>query len=260
MDIKNKLQCYPVEDMQDPAYLKAKKLTPTQDSGRFCVVMTAPETHFNEGSRGSEKPTMPIPSPATLCGAANAVWWHPDTRFEILEFLVMHQISGYNIVKNEIESVPTIGYVDKLRKREAAGEAQDCSVGTGAARQQRTMGFLRDVKYIVTLQLQRHKDFKGLRDAHKACQQFKRHLVQGARLTPYLGIKECTADVRLCTIEDLMEVSPYEGMRIDFGRRPFQCDYRGEEKRWYQYNPIMIDGRIAVPSEKEVMGDAAYTA
>ena len=57
-----------------------------------------------------------------------------------------------------------------------------------------------------------------------------------------------------------MEASPYDGMCIYFWRRPFQCDFRGEEKVWYQYHPIMIDGHIAVPSEKEVMGDAAYTA
>lgn len=259
-EVKTRPQFYPLEDLSHPNYQKAKELSPAQGEGKFCVVVTAQETNLNEGSRGSEKPTAPIPSPSTLAGALAGVWWHPGVRFSILEYIVMREIKSHSQTKNEIETAPTIGFVDRLRKKEGEGEAQDFSFKADVPRQQRSTGYLRGVKYIVVVQMVPHTEYTERFRPEKSFPQFKRHLVNGARFSPYLGPRECLADIRLCTLEDLMEASPYDGMCIDFGRRPFQCDFRGEEKVWYQYHPIMIDGHIAVPSEKEVMGDAAYIA
>lgn len=258
-DVKTKLQCYPLQDLLDKNYHAAKQLSPEQRRGRFCATITGPFAHFNEGARGSEKPTSPIPSPGALCGTLSADFWHPGFLYEVKEIAVMNRIVAINVTKNELESIPTVGHVERLRKREAMGEVQDLTLKAGAARQQRTLGLLCDVKYIVTVEIKKSKEKGEQFDLLKSAYELKRHLVKGARFTPYLGIKECTADVRLCTMEDLMESSAYAGKRIDFGRRPFQCDYRGAEKQWYQYHPIMIDGLIKVPTEKEVMGDAAYT-
>ena len=139
-EVKTRPQFYPLEDLSHPNYQKAKELSPAQGEGKFCVVVTAQETNLNEGSRGSEKPTAPIPSPSTLAGALAGVWWHPGVRFSILEYIVMREIKSHSQTKNEIETAPTIGFVDRLRKKEGEGEAQDFSFKADVPRQQRSTG------------------------------------------------------------------------------------------------------------------------
>ncbi len=255
-----------LEDMCSPEYLDPEKLSRQQRMGRFLVDITAMTAHINDEAKGSEKPTHPVPGPSVIQGILKGNYAHGTERACVNQIIVMNKIQTFHVVTNELNTTPSAESIERRRKREASGlQIEDFSVAAAEPRQQRDVEYLYDCHWIAEIQLREQwadpeKKFEAF-NLLKVAHMFKRRLTNGQVYDhQYIGIKECIASTRLCTIEDLMEPSYYAGTgAIDMGMRPFGCDYRIPAKPvWYQYHAVMVDGKIDIPDEKEVMGDAAY--
>lgn len=257
----------PVSEFLDADYLAPKRMSKMQIQGRFVLTVYGEFMRANTAQMGSEKPTMAIPNPGMLKGLLEQYYYHPHTHIAIEKIAVMNEVRVVDMVCNELETSPSARSVQRAQKMEGTGVDVDFSVPTCEMRQQRSVSYVRDQKYIVVARLcakRLPKDDKDIPKFNltKVASIFKRRVALGQNYYhTYLGTKECLADVELCTLEDLVEPSYYDGMTVQFGRMPFMADYRDvEHPVWYQYEPVMVNGVVDCPAESEVMGDAAYAS
>lgn len=193
------------------------------------------------------------------------IYWHPAMQYEIKSIVVMNKISRLNMTRNELDikgnaslALKTIQEVEDNRKEGRVTAGPRLGVETSYPRQQRSTTFLRDVYYRIYAEIKpdvTNKTGEEFNEA-KARSIFNRRVESGKCFSqPFLGTRECMAFFG--PIDEEKE-SYYAGRKIDLGPMFFDSSYANQDYvRPFFFHPVMEDGIITIPTQKEVMGNAA---
>lgn len=212
-----------------------------------------------------ERQSFDCPTPSALRGILQAIYWHPYLDYEVRRITVLNPIRFDAMTCNELDFKLSSSQVKKAMDAAEKGvPVLPLVVPRCATRQQRLSRFLVDVHYVVeavivpAVQNKTREPF----DLEKALQIFKRRVSKGAcYYTPYLGIREFTANFAWKRYKNKPCVSVYDGTVVDLGIMFYDYDYtdctKDKGPRPYFFHPRMVDGVIDVPRREEVIGYVA---
>ena len=198
-----------------------------------------------------ERVSYDVMTPSAARGILEAVMWKPAIRYVIDEIIVCAPIKYENIRRNEVNSK-----IPYKNERTAAKELSENRLYLSASndRAQRATIVLKDVCYVVSAHFEM-TDRAGPDDNEgKFTEMIRRRLRRGQNFnTPYLGVREFPAEVRL--LENGEKPAPINDTR-SFGLMFYDFNY--ELKSEMNFNPVyfmaeMTNGRIDLRNS-EVFG------
>ena len=208
-----------------------------------------------------ERYSYDVPTPSSMRGLLQSIYWHPSFDYEILGIQVHNPIRHMSMTRNELPSMLSSGSVYGAMKQalENGGRADPLGVSPYATRQQRSSSFLRDVRYTLytkVVPLKNSPKPGELYDVEKIRHIIDRRLAKGSSFrSVYFGLKECTAFFAPHNPKE-NPTSPYQGTTVDLGIMFFDAADQDKKVRPYFYHPFMVDGYIDVPSVREVISRA----
>lgn len=171
---------------------------------------------------GGEKSSLQIPSPQSIKGITESIYWKPSIIWIVDEIRIMKPI------RMEGKGIRPIGYR-----------------GNDLAR----YTYLRDVEYQVKVHFEFNRNRMDLREDWNENKHYfiaRRSLEAGGRRDIFLGTRECQAYVE--PVEFGSRTGAYDGMDMDFGLQYHSIGYPDETgentmitRFWY---PQMRDGKI----------------
>lgn len=171
---------------------------------------------------GGEKSSLQIPTPQSIKGITESVYWKPSIIWVVDEIRIM------NPIQMEGKGIRPIGYM-----------------GNDLAR----YTYLRDVEYQVRVHFEFNQNRPDLRQDWNENKHYfiaQRSLKAGGRRDIFLGTRECQAYVE--PVEFGSGVGAYDGTDMDFGLQYHSIGYPDETGKngmvvrfWY---PQMRHGRI----------------
>lgn len=171
---------------------------------------------------GGEKSSLPIPTPQSIKGITESVYWKPSIIWIVDEIRIMKPI------QMEGKGIRPVGYS-----------------GNDLAR----YAYLRDVEYQVRVHFEFNQNRPELRQDWNENKHYfiaLRSLKAGGRRDIFLGTRECQAYVE--PVEFGSGAGTYDGMDMDFGLQYHSIGYPDEINEdcltvrfWY---PKMRDGKI----------------
>ena len=212
------------------------------------VKLKAPYARFTHPLFKSEGLTYPIPTPTSLIGILEAIYWKPQMQYKIHRIKIMNPIAEIPFSENGI--IFTAG-MDQI--------AIDERIGKDMVRTQRRGSMLKDVCYLVDFCINADDDRKHYSILYKRLRNgscFKH---------PYMGIRECGLSY---FGEADWDESPSVQINKDFGfillTMGFSPVKKGsvmsrdrQSKRWVsvETNPVFfrakaIDNVVTVPEVK----------
>ena len=208
-----------------------------------------------------ERYSYDVPTPSSMRGLLQSIYWHPSFDYEILGIQVYNPIRHMSMTRNELSSMLLSGNAYKAMKQalENGGSAAPLGVSPYMNRQQRSSSFLRDVRYTVyaeVVPLKNSPKPEEPYDLEKIRHIIDRRLGRGSSFrSVHFGLKECTA---FFAPHDPKNNPPsaYQGTTVDLGMMFFDSDYQSAKVRPFFYHPFMVDGYIDVPSAREVISHA----
>lgn len=181
-------------------------------------------------------------TPSAARGCLEAVLWKPQFRWHIETLTVLRPIRFLSIVKNEVASKARLPF----RSWDRRGEGP-FSYAT-QERTQRHNLFLRDVAYVVSATIHL-TDRAGPEDTEQKYRaMFRRRAIRGQHFhQPYLGVRDCPAEVRLATAADVAHKSLIGDVK-HFGWMLHDILHGPEGRREARFfRAIMNDGVVSVP-------------
>lgn len=208
-----------------------------------------------------ERYSYDVPTPSSMRGLLQSIYWHPSFDYEILGIQVYNPICHRAITRNELSSMLPSGHVFKTIKEAIrnGGTAAPLGVSPYLSRQQRSSSFLRDVRYTVYAEivpLENSSKPEEAYDLEKIRHIIDRRLEKGSSFrSVHFGLKECTA---FFAAHDPQKNPPsaYVGTTVDLGVMFFDSDYQPTKVQPYFFHPFMVDGYIDIPSAREVFAHA----
>ncbi len=141
------------------------------------------EAVFTRPEFTSERLSYPVMTPTAAIGLLSSVFWKPQIRWVVEQVDVLARGRWVNLRRNEV-AVPITRDAVKQRYLDADSNVQ-----------QRMTTMLRDVRYRIHAQVWVHPDARD-QDPAKWRDQFHRRVRRGQTFrTPFLGMRECHADI-----------------------------------------------------------------
>lgn len=217
-------------------------LMPTSPS--FQVRISGDLAVFSRPELKAERMSYPIPTPSALRGAIEAIFWKPAIRWQVTQIQILNPIRFKTFLRNEVNKkapAPSAATVDD------GGEAPQLLAEDERA--QRNTVALRDVDYLVTVKFELTKRAGPEENVKKFEEIFLRRLGKGQHFhQPYLGCRECIADVRP---SDPSEPGEPISESTDFGLVLWDIDFSGKKNRPVFFHALMENGSIQIPASIE---------
>ncbi|MFW8628063.1 CRISPR-associated protein Cas5 [Deinococcus sp. ME38] len=137
-----------------------------------------------------QRVSYPIPTPSALSGLVSCVYWKPEAEYRVQRLGIVKGGGTMQVMRNE------------LGDRQGERPPEEAPM-----RQQRNSVFLTDVEYLVHLRVYARFG-RGPAEAMKHANILRDRLTRGQRFrTPYLGTRECAAQIELATPDAQPDVS-----------------------------------------------------
>ena len=208
-----------------------------------------------------ERYSYDVITPSAARNILQQIYWHPSMQYQIKAITVYNEIRRMAITRNELDFKTNGNMAFRMfQDAEKTGRAAPLYVSPEYARQQRSTSFLVDVHYAIEAVIRPSKWCKQDEpfNLSKSWGMFNDRAKHGKCFSsPYFGIREFTVNFAPQRYDEIPQ-SFYDGSTIDLGIMLFDIDYDYEPgHRPYFFHPLMVDGRIEIPTQKEVMGNAA---
>jgi CRISPR-associated protein Cas5d len=203
---------------------------------RFRIFAEGPFACFTRPEFKVERVSYDVITPSAARALFDSVFWHPGVRWVVREIAVVRPGRSMMVRRNEV----TQGASTAAVKRWMQGQPIEPLVADEQRSQRGTL-LLRDVAYALTADLTTLPS-ESPATRLKYATMFERRLAKGQQFTvPAFGCRECVADLRPATDEDVPVATTQS-----FGRMLYDVVH-GDEARPLFYDAHMQQGRIAVP-------------
>lgn len=163
----------------------------------------------------TEQVTYDVITPSAAKGVAEAIFWKPEIRYEILKIGVLRPIQKASILRNMIKSRQS----ERMAKQGSVLEIE-------SDRTQRHALILQNVAYLITLQI--HLKDHATEPLKKYLEIFRRRLAKGQCFQqPYFGCREFIAYFSEPDEND----QPLKSLKTDLGLMLHSIDFTAEGTR-----------------------------
>jgi CRISPR-associated protein Cas5d len=146
---------------------------------------------FTDVAMKAERVTIPVMTPTAAAGLLSAVLWKPAIFWTIERIKVLAPISFTSFRRNEVTSKAPTPSAAAMR-----GEASYPHYFADDDRAQRNTVALRDVDYVIEARFSLTSLAGSGDNVPKFVDMFRRRVEKGQHFfQPYLGVRECAADV-----------------------------------------------------------------
>lgn len=201
-----------------------------------------------------ERVSYDVPTPSSVRGILEAIYWKPSIRWVVSKIVVQNPISFENIRRNELSGKLAKNSITKAMRD---GEAR-VETFIEDNRQQRASMVLKNVSYI----FEAFFEMTGIKSENKDDQNPQKHLEIFTRRVQkgqcfhqaYFGCREFPVNFEWAENGD--PSTPFQG-EMDLGWMLYDMDFKNKkDPKPLFYRPTMINGIIDVPHYKseEVIG------
>jgi CRISPR-associated protein Cas5d len=209
-----------------------------------------------------ERVSYDVPTPSSVRGILEAIYWKPSIRWVVSKIIVLNPISFENIRRNELSKKLI---KNDITKAMAGGNSNvelfiddTDKKGKLKNRQQRASMVLKNVSYI----FEAFFEMTGVKSEKKEDQNPQKHLEIFTRRAKkgqcfhqaYFGCREFPVNFEWADSNDI--TTPFQGER-DLGWMLYDMDFKNKkDPKPLFYRPKMINGIIDVPhyESEEVIG------
>lgn len=171
---------------------------------------------FSRPEMKVERVSYDVITPSAARGILEAVYWHPEMKYNVLRIFVLNKIKFANIRRNEVSQKILAPNVRKFVKSNDG----ELYIATSKYRTQRFSMVLKDVRYVIEVNIETNEE-----NFLKAYNILKRRLIKGQCYhTPYFGTREFPANFKLCEDISKMETA-YPNEVRDLGFMLYDMDY-----------------------------------
>jgi CRISPR-associated protein Cas5d len=216
-------------------------------SPTVAVRARGPLAVFTDPAMKAERVTVPVMTPTAAIGLLSAVLWKPAIEWEIQRIKVLAPIAFTSFRRNEVTSKAPVPSAAAIR-----GEALYNHFFADEDRAQRNTVALRDVDYVIEARFSLTAAAGPGDNVPKFVDMFRRRVDKGQHFhQPYLGVRECAADV--LSADDAPP--PIDDTR-DLGRILWWIDYSAPTGvRPHFFAATLSAGVLTVPDRRS--GDVA---
>lgn len=171
---------------------------------------------FSRPEMKVERVSYDVITPSSARGIVEAIYWHPEIRYEVLRIFVLNKIKFANIRRNEVSQKISVANVKNFMKSKKG----ELYIATSKDRTQRFSMVLKDVHYVIEVQVETNEE-----NLIKTYNILERRLINGRYYyTPYFGTREFPAHFKLC--EDISKIkTAYPNEVRDLGFMLYDMDY-----------------------------------
>ena len=183
---------------------------------KFCLETWGDYALFSRPEMKVERVSYDVITPSAARGILEAIYWHPEVKYEVLRIFVLNEIKFANIRRNEVSQKISASNVRNFMKSKSG----ELYIATSQNRTQRFSMVLKDVHYVIEAQAKTNKE-----NLLKIYNILERRLTKGQCYhTPYFGTREFPAKFKLCeNISDIKTAYPNEVR--DLGFMLYDMDY-----------------------------------
>jgi CRISPR-associated protein Cas5d len=160
-------------------------------SPQLAVRARGPLALFTDPAMKAERVSVPVMTPTAAIGLLTAIMWKPAIAWQIERIKILAPIAFTSIRRNEVTSKANMPSVAAIR-----GEAPYPHYFADDDRAQRNTVALRDVDYVIEARFSLTAAAGPSDNVPKFVDMFTRRVEKGQHFhAPYLGTRECAADV-----------------------------------------------------------------
>ena len=174
---------------------------------------------FSRPEMKVERVSYDVITPSAARGILEAIYWHPNIKYEVLKIFVLNKIKFANIRRNEVKEKLSARNVKEFIKSKKG----ELYIVTSENISQRSSMVLKDVRYVIEVQAKIDDE-----NLIKSYNILERRLIKGQCYhTPYFGTREFPANFKLC--EDIRKIkTAYPNEVRDLGFMLYDMDYSDE--------------------------------
>lgn len=202
----------------------------------------------------TNRKSYPIITPSAARNIIQAICWKPAIRWEIHRVLLLNPIQYMTVKRNEVKGVIPLS------------KPSPVNVSDPSRRTQTVATILQNVAYVVEVEAVLTP--KGLADGEqpqKFVAMLERRLKKGQHYsTPYLGLREFTANVSLANGQKPIDETRDLGEMFYDRFYPEDAKWKDDpqDKKWSDSKPFFFDARLVkgiltVPTREKLMGEYA---
>lgn len=207
-------------------------------SPTLSVRVRGPLAIFTNPALKVERVTYPVMTPSAARGLIEAVLWKPAIRWEVQRIHVLQPIRFITFRRNEVNSRAVSPSVALVRD----GGSAPYQLADEDRAQRNTIA-LRDVDYIIDADFELTERAGPGDNISKFVEMFRRRVEKGQHFhQPYLGCRECVADV--LPVEGAPE--PISETR-DLGRMLHDIEFQNAGNRAVFFEAELRDGVLHIP-------------
>lgn len=171
---------------------------------------------FSRPEMKVERVSYDVITPSAARGIMEAIYWHPEIKYEVSKIFVLNKIQFANIRRNEVSQKISASNVKNFMKSKKG----ELYIATSENRTQRFSMVLKNVHYVIEVQVETSEEHLV-----KVYNILERRLVKGQCYhTPYFGTREFPAHFKLC--EDIRKIKmAYPNEIRDLGFMLYDMDY-----------------------------------
>ena len=211
----------------------------TTESQVFSVRSRGPLAIFTRPEFKAERVSYPVITPSAARGILEAVLWKPAMRWSIHRIKVLNPIRFVNVRRNEVTRkavAPSAAVI------ESGGQPPEYY--SDEDRAQRNTVALRDVDYVIDAAFEMTSAAGSGDNLNKFTEMFRRRLEKGQHFhQPYLGCRECVADVLPASGDEV----PI-GESAELGLMLWDIEFRPGGNRSFFFDAALRAGVVAVPT------------
>lgn len=175
---------------------------------------------FSRPEMKVERVSYDVITPSAARGILEAVYWHPEIKYNVRRIFVLNKIKFANIRRNEVkEKVSAKNVKDFIKSKKGK-----LYIATSESISQRSSMVLKDVRYVIEVNIKTNEE-----NFLKAYSILKRRLIKGQCYhTPYFGTREFPANFKL--LEDIGGIqTAYPNEVRDLGFMLYDMDYSNKK-------------------------------
>jgi CRISPR-associated protein Cas5d len=205
---------------------------------------SGPLAVFTDPALKAERVTVPVMTPTAAVGLLSAILWKPAITWQIERIKVLAPIAFTSFRRNEVTKKAPAPGAATMR-----GEAVYANYYADEDRAQRNTVALRDVDYVIEARFALSPAAGTGDNVPKFVDMFQRRVEKGQHFhAPYLGVRECAADVRLSDGAP----PPIDDTRA-LGRIVWWIDYRSDGRvHPHFFDARLVNGVLEVPAAPEI--------
>jgi len=175
---------------------------------------------FSRPEMKVERVSYDVITPSAARGILEAIYWHPEIKYNVLRIFVLNKIKFANIRRNEVSQKILAPNVRKFVKSNEG----ELYIATSKYRTQRFSMVLKDVRYVIEVNIKTNEE-----NFLKAYNILKRRLIKGQCYhTPYFGTREFPANFKLREDIDGIQTAYLNEVR-DLGFMLYDMDYSNKK-------------------------------